>query len=143
MTPARSLLTCVRTDENKNGANSDAAMKNFFISRSPETDSHDQGCAVRTTGRVTRCDKFYALLPRERSKKIAAMFNHTVEFVSDKLALTESLKRLDAAPVIALDIETIYWWDRESERVSLIQLAFRENDGIRVVVIDALADFDP
>jgi len=71
------------------------------------------------------------------------MFNHTVEFVSDKLALTESLKRLDAAPVIALDIETIYWWDRESERVSLIQLAFRENDGIRVVVIDALADFDP
>ena len=71
------------------------------------------------------------------------MFNHTVEFVSDKLALTESLKRLDAAPVIALDIETIYWWDRESERVSLIQLAFRENDGIRVVVIDALVDFDP
>src|SRR5215468_7828269 len=99
--------------------------------------------AVRTTDRVTRCDKFYALLPRERSKKIAAMFNHTVEFVSDKLALTESLKRLDAAPVIALDIETIYWWDRESERVSLIQLAFRENDGIRVVVIDALTDFDP
>jgi hypothetical protein len=71
------------------------------------------------------------------------MFNHTVEFVSDKLALTAALERLDAAPVIALDIETIYWWDRESERVSLIQLAFRENDGIRVVVIDALADFDP
>ncbi|HEU0177053.1 MAG TPA: ribonuclease D [Blastocatellia bacterium] len=71
------------------------------------------------------------------------MFNHTVEFVSDKLALTAALERLDAAPVIALDIETIYWWDRESERVSLIQLAFRESDGIRVVVIDSLADFDP
>src|SRR5215471_6478489 len=71
------------------------------------------------------------------------MFNHTVEFVSDKLALTASLERLDAAPVIALDIETIYWWDREYERVSLIQLAFRENGEIRVVVIDALAGFDP
>jgi hypothetical protein len=71
------------------------------------------------------------------------MFNHTVEFVSDKLALTAALGRLDSAPVIALDIETIYWWDRESERVSLIQLAFRENAEIRVVIIDALADFDP
>jgi hypothetical protein len=71
------------------------------------------------------------------------MFNHTVEFVSDKFALTAAIERLAAAPVIALDIETIYWWDRESERVSLIQLAFRENGGIRVVVVDALADFDP
>jgi hypothetical protein len=75
--------------------------------------------------------------------KITAMFNHTVEFVSDKLGLTAALQRLDAAPVIALDIETIYWWDRESERVSLIQMAFRENDGISVVVVDAMADFDP
>ncbi|HZF37899.1 MAG TPA: hypothetical protein VE715_03670 [Blastocatellia bacterium] len=71
------------------------------------------------------------------------MLNHAVEFVSDKLGLTAALERLDAAPVIALDIETIYWWDRESERVSLIQLAFHENDGISVVVIDAMADFDP
>ena len=70
------------------------------------------------------------------------MFNHTVEFVSDKLALTAALERLDSAPVIALDIETIYWWDREYERVSLIQLAFRECDEIRVVIIDAMADFD-
>src|SRR5215467_522387 len=71
------------------------------------------------------------------------MFNHIVEFVSDKLALAAALERLDSAPVIALDIETIYWWDREYERVSLIQLGFRENDEIRVVIIDAMADFDP
>ncbi|HEY7182268.1 MAG TPA: hypothetical protein VIC84_12655 [Blastocatellia bacterium] len=71
------------------------------------------------------------------------MFNHTVEFVSDKIALTASLERLAAAPVIALDIETIYWWDREAERVSLIQMAFRESGEIRVVVIDALTNFDP
>jgi hypothetical protein len=71
------------------------------------------------------------------------MLNHTVEFVSDKPALTAALERLASAPVIALDIETVYWWDREYERVSLIQLAFRENNGICVVIIDAMADFDP
>jgi hypothetical protein len=71
------------------------------------------------------------------------MFDHTVEFVSDKLTLKAALERLDAAPVIALDIETAYWWDRELERVALIQLAFRENAAIRAVVIDPMADFDP
>src|SRR5262245_38339398 len=74
---------------------------------------------------------------------IAAMLNHTVEFVSDKLALKAVLGRFDAAPVIALDIETAYWWDRELERVALIQLAFRENDAICAIVIDAMTDFDP
>jgi hypothetical protein len=71
------------------------------------------------------------------------MFNHTLEFVSDKLGLTAALGRLYSAPAIALDIETANWWDRELERVALIQLAFREDDQLRVVVIDALADFDP
>ena len=71
------------------------------------------------------------------------MLDHTVEFVSDKLTLKAALERLDAAPVIALDIETAYWWDRELERVALIQLAFRENGVIRAVVIDPMADFDP
>ncbi|HKQ77965.1 MAG TPA: ribonuclease D [Blastocatellia bacterium] len=71
------------------------------------------------------------------------MFNHTVEFVSDKPALSAALERVNDATAIALDIETVNWWDRELERVSLIQLAFRENGEIRVVVIDALAGFDP
>ncbi|MGH9937470.1 MAG: hypothetical protein ACREAM_14580, partial [Blastocatellia bacterium] len=71
------------------------------------------------------------------------MFNHTVEFVNDSPALSAAIERVNAAPAIALDIETIYWWNRESERVSLIQLAFRENDEIRVVIIDATAGFDP
>src|SRR5262249_45897672 len=66
-----------------------------------------------------------------------------VEFVSDSPALSAALERVNDATAIALDIETINWWDRELERVSLIQLAFRENGEIRVVVIDALAGFDP
>jgi hypothetical protein len=71
------------------------------------------------------------------------MLNHTVEFVSDKPALSAALERVNEAAAIALDIETINWWDRELERVSLIQLAFRDNGEMRVVVIDALAGFDP
>lgn len=67
------------------------------------------------------------------------MFNHTVEFIEDKSALSAVIERINAAAAIALDIETIYWWDRESERVSLIQLAFRVNDEIRVAIIDAMA----
>src|SRR5215510_1112171 len=94
---------------------------------------------------MNSCGMFYALLPRKRSKKIPTMFNHTVEFVSDSPALSAALERVNDATAIALDIETINWWDRELERVSLIQLAFRENGEIRVVVIDALsgADLEP
>ncbi|MGE0129459.1 MAG: hypothetical protein AB7U82_15385 [Blastocatellales bacterium] len=79
------------------------------------------------------------------------MFNHTVEFINNKSALSAALERVNAASVIALDIETINWWDRESERVSLIQLAFREdgredgreNGEMRVAVFDAMTGFDP
>ncbi|HEV2764803.1 MAG TPA: hypothetical protein VGV38_17615 [Pyrinomonadaceae bacterium] len=51
--------------------------------------------------------------------------------------------RLASAPALALDIETVNWWDREAERVSLVQLAFREEGRLRVVVLDALGGFDP
>lgn len=70
------------------------------------------------------------------------MLNHTVQFINDKSALSAVVERINAASAIALDIETINWWDRESERVSLIQLAFRENNEMRVAVIDAMAGFD-
>lgn len=71
------------------------------------------------------------------------MFNHTVEFINNQSALSASVERINDAPAIALDIETVNWWDREAERVSLIQLAFRENGEMRVAVIDAMAGFDP
>src|SRR5262245_22301070 len=71
------------------------------------------------------------------------MFNHIVEYIRDSSSLTEMLKRIESAAVMALDIETINWWDRERERVSLLQLAFREADRTTVAVIDVLAGFDP
>jgi hypothetical protein len=69
------------------------------------------------------------------------MFNHTVEYINDGSLLNSMLERLNVAATIALDIETINWWDRQAERVSLVQLAFREGNVTRVVIIDALAGF--
>ncbi len=70
------------------------------------------------------------------------MLNHRFEFIDDRGALDAMVERINAASTLALDIETIYWWDRELERVSLVQLAFREGEETRVAVIDALAGLD-
>jgi len=70
------------------------------------------------------------------------MLDFSIKLVSGPQELTSLVARLDAAPALALDIETVNWWDRQVERVSLIQLAFRENRQLRVAVIDALAGLD-
>ncbi|HYP00853.1 MAG TPA: hypothetical protein VER76_11735, partial [Pyrinomonadaceae bacterium] len=61
--------------------------------------------------------------------------------ISNPQELTALVARLALAPALALDIETVNWWDRRVERVALIQLAFREGSRLRVAVIDALAAF--
>lgn len=71
------------------------------------------------------------------------MLNFTIRLVNSENALAALVSRLDAAPALALDIETINWWNREAERIALVQLAFREGRQLRVAIIDALADFDP
>ena len=70
------------------------------------------------------------------------MLDHAVELVSDAATLAAVVARLGAAAAFALDIETINWWDREAERVALVQLAFREGGRPWVAVVDALAGFD-
>src|SRR5438046_2661404 len=79
---------------------------------------------------------------------------HTVEYIGDQDSLAAMIGRIQAAPVLALDIETINWWDRDAERVALVQLAFREEGReedrekglekgrIHALVIDALAGLD-
>ncbi len=71
------------------------------------------------------------------------MLNHMVEFINDESALTAAVERINNAPAMALDIETVNWWDRETERISLVQLAYREDDKTRVAVVDLLAGLDP
>lgn len=57
--------------------------------------------------------------------------------------LTALAARLGSAPALALDLETVDWWDRRAERVALVQLAFREGSRLRVALVDALAGLDP
>lgn len=74
------------------------------------------------------------------------MVSQTVEYIGKQQTLAEVIERIKNASAIALDIETINWWDRDAERVALVQLAFREHDDtqlpIRVAVIDPLVGVD-
>ena len=67
------------------------------------------------------------------------MLDFSIKQISSPRELSTLDARLDSAPALALDIETVNWWDRQVERVSLVQLAFREGGKLRVAVIDALA----
>jgi len=70
------------------------------------------------------------------------MLDFTLRLVNSEKALAALVARLDVAPALALDIETVNWWNREAERIALIQLAFREGRQMRVAIIDAPADFE-
>jgi len=70
------------------------------------------------------------------------MLDFSIKLISSPQELASLVARLDSAPALALDIETVNWWDRQVEQVSLIQLAFREGGQLRVAVIDALAGLD-
>jgi hypothetical protein len=70
------------------------------------------------------------------------MLDHTVELVEAERAVEALAAELVSAPSLALDIETINWWDRAAERVALVQLAFRRGDRTHVAVIDALSGLD-
>ena len=68
--------------------------------------------------------------------------DYQVTYVNDPRRLAALAGVLPASPALALDIETASWWDRRAERVSLIQLAYRDAGRLRVAVVDALAGFE-
>lgn len=70
------------------------------------------------------------------------MLDFSIKLINEQQGLASLAVRLDSAPALALDIETVDWWNREAERVALIQLAFREGRQLRVAVIDTLAGCD-
>ncbi|HEY9403240.1 MAG TPA: hypothetical protein VIQ24_11140 [Pyrinomonadaceae bacterium] len=70
------------------------------------------------------------------------MLDFSIKLINSPQELTNLSARLVSAPSLALDIETVNWWDRHVERVALIQLAFREGSRLRVAVVDALAGLD-
>ncbi|HEX7312652.1 MAG TPA: hypothetical protein VF297_01955 [Pyrinomonadaceae bacterium] len=68
--------------------------------------------------------------------------DYQVTYVNDAPRLAALSDALLDASALALDIETASWWDRRAERVSLIQLAYRDAGRVRVAVVDALAGLD-
>lgn len=69
--------------------------------------------------------------------------DYSVTYINDRRRVESLCERLGTVRALALDIETASWWDPRAERVSLIQLAYREGARVRVAVIDALAELDP
>lgn len=71
------------------------------------------------------------------------MADYSVEIIGNQRKLVDLSEQLVGVSVFALDIETAEWWNRQRERVALIQLAFRTaRGGVKVAVIDALAALD-
>jgi hypothetical protein len=69
--------------------------------------------------------------------------DYQIAYVNDRRRLIALSGALASSPVVALDIETASWWDPRAERVSLVQLAYRDAGRVRVAVVDALSLPDP
>lgn len=68
--------------------------------------------------------------------------DYSIAYINDPRRLAALCERLCAVSAVALDIETACWWDRRAERISLVQLAYRDEGRLRVAVVDALAELD-
>lgn len=75
-------------------------------------------------------------------KTIMTIPDFSVELVNNQTKMERLIDRLAAPSVIALDIETVNWWNRHQERIALVQIAFRTEKQPKVAVIDALAELD-
>ena len=67
---------------------------------------------------------------------------YRLEIINNQTKLENLTKHLASVSVMALDIETIEWWNRQREQIALIQLAFRHQGQIKVAVIDTLAKIE-
>lgn len=70
---------------------------------------------------------------------------YRLQFITDQPRLLALAEHLASVPAFALDIETINWWNRQAEKVALMQLAYRGSvqEEVRVAIIDTLASLDP
>jgi hypothetical protein len=75
------------------------------------------------------------------STKMTGMPSRAFTLVDSQIALESALQGITPA-AIAVDIETINWWDRAKEKVALVQLAYRDDGEIRVLIIDAMSPID-
>lgn len=69
--------------------------------------------------------------------------DYRIAYINDQARLTAFSESLESVAALALDIETTNWWHPPTERVALIQLAYRTRHELRVAVVDVLAGLDP
>ncbi len=69
-------------------------------------------------------------------------FKPEVKFIATPESLASLLEALAETSILALDIETAYWWDKSAEKISIIQIAIPKNDNISVWVIDCFSPLD-
>lgn len=70
------------------------------------------------------------------------MPDYRLEIVNRQAGIVRAAESLSAAGTFALDIETAEWWNRQREKIALIQFAFRTKTEIKVVIVDPLAECD-
>jgi hypothetical protein len=68
---------------------------------------------------------------------------YDIQLVDTDESFNRLSPRLKAARALAIDIETINWWSRDQERISIIQIGFREDDRITVAIFDTLSTWSP
>lgn len=62
-----------------------------------------------------------------------------LELIKDDRNLAGLAETLISQSALSLDIETTEWWNRQREKISLIQVAYRQQAKIKVAVVDAFA----
>ena len=70
------------------------------------------------------------------------MTGYRLELINNQKKLRELSEDLLRYSCIALDIETVDWWDRRREKIALVQLAYRVKTALKVAIIDTLAALD-
>lgn len=65
-----------------------------------------------------------------------------LEFIKDNQGFKRLVETLETKQAFALDIETTEWWNRQREKIALIQLAFRHESMLKVAVVDSFARLD-
>lgn len=66
----------------------------------------------------------------------------TLELIKDNRNLLRLSETLTTKKEMALAIETTEWWNRQTEKISLVQIAYRSGQHTKVAVIDALSVLD-
>lgn len=70
------------------------------------------------------------------------MTEYRLKLINNQKGMSGLAEALSECAVIALDIETVDWWDRNREKIALIQLAFKIKDSLKIAIIDTLANTD-